>query len=64
MARITFPIGVILTGAAASAINGEIGGSWTALFLSFDMLQVAVCASAVPTAMWSWRRYRRRPAHQ
>lgn len=64
MARITFPIGVILTGATASAINGEIGGSWTALFLSFDMLQVAVCASGVPTAMWSWRRYRHRPAHQ
>jgi hypothetical protein len=64
IARIAFPFAVVLTGMAASAINGEIGGSWTALFLSFDMLQVAVCASAVPVALWSWRRYRRQPVHE
>jgi len=64
IARIAFPFVVVLTGLAASAINGEIGGSWTALFLSFDLLQVAVCASAVPAALWSWRRYRRQPVHE
>lgn len=64
MARIAFPFAVVLTGAAASAINGEIGSNWTALFLSFDMLQVGICATAVPAAMWSWRRQRRRPVHQ
>lgn len=61
--RIAFPIAVALTGAAASAINGEIGGDWTALFLSFDMLQVVICASLAPAAMLSWRRRQRGPVH-
>jgi hypothetical protein len=64
LARFAFPVAVVLTGVSASAINGEIGGNWAALFVSFDMLQVAVCATAVPSAMWAWRRHRREPVHQ
>jgi uncharacterized membrane protein YfcA len=64
MMRVAYPIAVVLTGATASAVNGEIGGNWTALFLSFDMLQVAVSASVASVAMWSWRRRRRRPVHR
>jgi hypothetical protein len=39
--------GCLLAGPTASAVNGELGGRWWALFVSYDTLVVAAASVAV-----------------
>lgn len=55
---VLLPPGSVVVGAAASAMNGELGGSTWALFVSFDALMVWFGSALSLAASWTVHRLR------
>lgn len=55
---IIMPAGCVAVGAAASAINGELGGPTWALFVSFDALMVWFGSALSLAGWWTVQRVR------
>ena len=57
---VLLPVGSIVAGACASAINGELAAEHWAVFVSFDMLLVWLCALGSCAAVLGFGSLRRR----
>jgi hypothetical protein len=52
------PLACVLTGALASALNGELGERFSSLFVSLDAGLVWLGAAVTATLLWSLQRRR------
>jgi hypothetical protein len=52
------PLASVIVGALASAVNGELGTGYWAIFVSVDSVLVWVGAAVSTAAFWSWMRLR------
>jgi LPXTG-motif cell wall-anchored protein len=55
---VLFPIGCVVLGAVASAVNGELSSSVWPIFVSADALLVWMGAALATSAYWLFRRRR------
>lgn len=58
---VVFPVTCVLTGAFASAVNGELASEGWMFFVSFDALLVWAAATVALSAQWWVRRVRAVP---